>query len=146
MRQFFFLLIIIIVASGSVSICLADEQQGMGPEEIILQSTIDPVDPNKPRRAFYPHAKHQERYYCSTCHHTADNEGKQALYNDDMKIEKCETCHNKSAIYKGMPKRLATFKEVAHLRCKGCHRKLKKEGKATGPITCRGCHRPEINQ
>ena len=56
-------------------------------------------------------------------------------------------CAERAAIINaGMPKRLTPFKEVAHLRCKGCHRELKKKGQATGPITCKGCHRPDINK
>ena len=143
MGRLFICSLCLVASMSFFSICTANVT---GPEEIILKSTIDPADPDKPRLAFFPHAQHQERYYCSTCHHTTDKDGKQIPYEDGMKIEKCESCHNKSAIYTGMPQRLTPFMEVAHLRCKGCHRKLKKEKQPTGPITCKGCHRPEINK
>ena len=145
MRHFIFLFLCLTALFASTSVSVATEQ-GMGPEDIILQSTIDPADPNNPRLAFFLHALHQEKYYCSTCHHTTDKDGKKILYEDGMKVEKCESCNNRSAIYTGMPERYTPFKEVAHLRCKGCHRQLKKEGQPAGPITCKGCHRKDLNK
>lgn len=125
----------------AVSVCAANE---LGPKEIILKSTVDPSE--NPRLAFFPHAQHQKEYYCSTCHHITDKNGKKIPFDQGMKVEKCESCHNKAAAYRGMPEKLTPLKNVAHLRCKGCHRKLKKEGKSTGPITCKGCHREKINK
>jgi hypothetical protein len=29
-----------------------------------------------------------------------------------------------------------------HLQCKGCHLKLRQQGRRAGPIDCKGCHRP----
>ena len=31
-------------------------------------------------------------------------------------------------------------KQVMNRQCTACHRKMKKEGKKTGPITCTSCH------
>lgn len=31
-------------------------------------------------------------------------------------------------------------KQVMNKQCTACHRKLKKEGKKTGPTTCKSCH------
>ena len=141
MRRLLITLLCLLTIFSASAFTSNAEDTGSGPKEIILQSTIDPFDPANPRKAFFPHALHQEKYYCSTCHDTTDKDGKQIPYEDGMKIQKCESCHNKSAIYKGMPETLVPLKEVAHLRCKGCHRQMKKEGKTTGPITCKGCHR-----
>ncbi|MCF6187522.1 MAG: cytochrome c family protein [Desulfobulbaceae bacterium] len=110
-----------------------------GDAEYVLKSTVDPA--SKTKLAFFPHAKHQAKFDCATCHHGKDADGKQVAYTDGMKIEKCESCHNKAA---GMPKGLETFKKAAHKRCKTCHQSMKKEGKATGPTKCNGCHRKDL--
>ena len=110
-----------------------------GEAEYVLKSTVDPA--KKTKLAFFPHAKHQETFDCSTCHHTKGADGKQVAYSEGMKIEKCESCHNKAA---GMPKGLETFKNAAHKRCKECHKAMKKEGKATGPTKCNGCHKKDL--
>lgn len=110
-----------------------------GDAEYVLKSTVDPA--SKTKLAFFPHAKHQAKFDCATCHHGKDADGKQVAYTDGMKIEKCESCHNKAA---GMPKGLETFKKAAHKLCKTCHKSMKKEGKATGPTKCNGCHRKDL--
>lgn len=107
-----------------------------GSAEFVLHSTVDPAKKAKP--AFFPHAVHQEKFDCATCHHGKDADGKQVAYKEGQKIEKCETCHNSKA---GMDKKLDTFKEAAHARCKACHKALKKEGKEAGPTKCNGCHK-----
>ena len=103
-----------------------------GPAEMTLESTIDKA--SKPKPATFPHAKHQETLKCGECHHGKGADGKQVAYSDGMKIEKCESCHNKGA---GMPAKLDTFKAVAHENCKGCH-------KASGNkelTKCKTCHK-----
>jgi cytochrome c peroxidase len=68
----------------------------------------------------FTHTKHTEEYGfdCGECHHLEMKGG----YN------KCSSCHD-------------NLKDTFHKNCyKGCHRKLKAEGKKTGPTTCRGCH------
>jgi hypothetical protein len=110
-----------------------------GPAEIILKSTVDPAKKAKP--AFFPHAMHQENFDCATCHHSKGDDGHQAAYTEGQKIEKCDSCHNTKA---GMDKKLATFKKAAHVRCKGCHKALKKEGKKAGPTKCNGCHKKNL--
>lgn len=93
-----------------------------GPAEMTLESTIDKA--KKPKPALFPHAKHQETLTCADCHHGKDADGKKVEYTEGMKIEKCESCHNKAA---GMPKKLTTFKEAAHKNCKGCHKEKDKK-------------------
>lgn len=98
-----------------------------GPAEITLQATIDPAPTPKP--AQFPHATHQGRLECGTCHHGKGPDGKQAPYTEGQKIEKCETCHNSKA---GMPDKVNTFKNAAHALCQDCHKKTKPElGKCT---------------
>lgn len=111
-----------------------------GPAEIVLKSTIDPANREKP--AFFPHAKHQENVECGVCHHTQGPDGQQMPYSKGMQIYKCESCHNKGI--DGIPQNLNTFKKVAHELCKGCHRELQKQGKAAGPTKCNGCHRKDL--
>ncbi|MBU0945650.1 MAG: cytochrome c family protein [Proteobacteria bacterium] len=103
-----------------------------GGADLILESTIDPAKKAKP--AVFPHAKHQETLTCADCHHGQDAEGKQVAYTDDMKIEKCESCHNKAA---GMPDKLKTFKDAGHANCKGCH---KENAPEVDKKKCEACH------
>ena len=106
-----------------------------GPADITLESTIDKAKKAKP--AIFPHAKHQETLKCTDCHHGAAD-GKKVDYTDGMKIEKCESCHNKAA---GMPKKLETFKAVAHKNCKGCHSDIAKADPSKKALkSCKACH------
>ena len=102
----------------------------MGPADMTLESTIDKA--NKPKPAIFPHKKHQDAgIACADCHHGAAD-GKQTPYVEGMKIEKCESCHNKGA---GLGPKTSTYKDVAHTNCKGCHK-----AEAKGPTKCAGCH------
>jgi hypothetical protein len=68
----------------------------------------------------FTHMNHTEDYGfdCDACHHV-DMEGG---------YSKCSSCHE-------------DLKDTFHKNCyKGCHRKLKAEGKKTGPTTCKKCH------
>jgi len=102
-----------------------------GSQEIILQSTLDPAKPSKP--AYFPHAAHQIRLECKTCHHSKSEEGKRLSYFDGQKIEKCESCHNSKA---GLPEKISTFKNAAHTLCQGCHRKNNLD-----LVKCTVCHK-----
>jgi len=120
----------------AVSISLAGDK---GPPEIILKSSLDPASRSKP--AFFPHAIHQGNFPCAVCHHGKGEDGKQIPFAEDMKVEKCESCHNTAS---GMNPEYDTFKEAAHGRCKECHQKLSAEGKKAGPTKCNGCHRKDL--
>lgn len=109
----------------------ANAMADKGPADMTLQATVDAAA--KPKPAIFPHAKHQETLACGDCHHGKDAAGKQVAYTEGMKIEKCETCHNKAA---GMDKKIATFKDAAHTNCKGCHTEKK-----AGPTKCGECHK-----
>jgi hypothetical protein len=54
-----------------------------GPQEIILQSTIDPAKPANP--AYFPHGAHQGRLECKTCHHGMRADGKRLSYVEGTK-------------------------------------------------------------
>lgn len=102
-----------------------------GPAEITLQATVDPAATPKP--ATFPHAAHQARMECGTCHHGKDAAGKRIAYTEGQKIEKCETCHNSKV---EMPEKVKTFKNAAHALCQDCHKKNKPE-----LAKCTVCHK-----
>ena len=121
------------VSLGFVAMTTAKDQ-GDGPEKMTLKTTKDKAKKAKIVKDF-PHKKHQEalKNDCGVCHHSKDKDNKQTPYVKGMKIEKCETCHFKGS---GMPskkdkakkiKKLDTFKDAAHVNCKSCHKKMKKE-------------------
>jgi len=102
-----------------------------GPAEITLQATVDPAP--TPKAAMFPHATHQAKMECGTCHHGKGADGKRVAYTEGQKIEKCETCHNSKA---GMPEKVNTFKNAAHVLCQDCHKKEKPE-----LAKCGVCHK-----
>jgi len=119
---------------GFVSLTTAAKDQQKVPEKMTLKTTKDKAKKPKIVKDF-PHKEHQKLVEndCGVCHHGKDKDNKQTPYVKDMKIEKCETCHFKGS---GMPskkdkakkiKKLDTFKAAAHVTCKGCHKKMKKE-------------------
>lgn len=110
---------------------LASATAEKGPDEMILESTIDPAKAPKP--AIFPHGTHQARMECGTCHHGVDADGNRIEYTEGLGIEKCESCHNSTA---AMPKTLSTFKNAAHAQCIGCHRDTDKE-----LAKCTVCHK-----
>ncbi len=117
---------------AAAGISMADN----GPAEMTLLAEKDAAKTPKP--AVFPHQKHQEFAKCGDCHHGA-KDGKQVAYTEGMKIEKCEACHFKGS---GMEKKLSSFKDVAHLRCKECHKKAAEENPelAAKFKGCMPCH------
>ena len=69
----------------------------------------------------FPHLAHQDALVdCKICHE---------LFPQEIgSIEKLKAS--------GQLKK----KQIMNKHCTKCHRKLKKEGKKTGPITCKACH------
>ena len=100
-----------------------------GPAEIVLKT----ADAKKP--AAFPHKKHQEMMKCAECHHTMTADGKKGPYVAGQE-KACPTCHDGKQI---KDHKVATFKNAAHQRCKGCH----KEGLngKKGPTKCSACHK-----
>ncbi|KPJ99228.1 MAG: hypothetical protein AMK71_10085 [Nitrospira bacterium SG8_35_4] len=97
-----------------------------GPAEITLNA-----DGKKP--AMFPHAKHQEKNECATCHHKAVD-GKRVPIAEGDTVAKCDTCHNADFANE----KLRTFKDIGHGLCKDCHTKKKDEG---APTKCTDCHK-----
>lgn len=98
-----------------------------GPTEMILKTSRA----RKP--AYFPHAMHQEKYYCDTCHHGKDASGKFEKYTPQTVIYKCTVCHNSD-----MPNdKLNGFQLIGHKLCRGCHRNHQDITSAK----CSTCHR-----
>jgi len=80
---------------------------------------------------------------CSECHHIYEK-GKN-VWNEDMPVAKCETCHDEPTV-KGertlSPEaQKKNLKMAFHSNCQGCHKKTKKENPETkAPVKCSECH------
>lgn len=119
MRYSYLALLAILCAASGTGAAFADEGKsdggGKGPEQVVIQSTIDTEKVAKP--AYLPHWKHQW-LDCDGCHHGKGPDGKKIDYAAGQSIAKCETCHNGKA---GMPERVATLKRAGHVLCMECH-------------------------
>ncbi len=125
MKKFLVFTVVLAVAFAfafSINVIAADK----GPAEMVLKTDAA----KKPAK--FPHANHQAKNPCSECHHSKSADGKQLAYVDGQKIEKCATCHNADMA----DKKLDSFKDAAHKRCKGCHKAKKSEGASTKCTTC----------
>lgn len=105
---------------GMVGVSMADN----GPAEIHF-------DTKKP--VVFPHATHQEKQQCASCHHSKGDDGKQVAFVEGQTIQKCATCHTKDV---GMPATLDSLKGAGHELCKECH---KKQGDKN-LTKCNTCH------
>jgi len=108
----------------SMSVAAADK----GPAEITL-------NPDGTKPVLFPHAKHQEKNACGTCHHYLKDQVKtpcdDGTPQEDFK--KCTECHNDTMANE----KLRTWKDIGHGLCKDCHTKMKDEG---APTKCNDCH------
>ncbi len=119
-----------------------------GPAEIMIKPTAK--KPKKPPVVF-PHAKHQEKLECKTCHHGMDKEGKQVPYKEGMKSEKCASCHNADKLAGKTvdvgwkkPLKLDTLKGAGHGRCLKCHKEAAKKDKKMKKLKkCSNCHKKQ---
>ena len=89
--------------------------------------TINEVQKRKPAVTFN-HKAHADQFGCKECHHKW--KGGNAV------PRKCSECHKAKKEGK-----IPSAKHAYHKRCKGCHKKMKKAGKKTGPTSCRKCHK-----
>jgi predicted CXXCH cytochrome family protein len=119
------LMLIVAVFVTSLGLSVTMSLAGNGPAEITLNA-----DGKKP--AVFPHATHQAKNDCATCHHK-NVDGKQAPLAEGDAVEKCATCHNADFANE----KLRTDKDVGHGLCKTCHKKMKDAG---APTKCTGCH------
>ncbi len=79
----------------------------------------------------FPHELHTKDIDCSRCHHDYDIFG----VNTDAEGRKCSECHTRSSA-----SNIAPLAKAIHLQCKGCHLKMKKQGKTEVPLMCGQCH------
>ena len=88
----------------------------------------------KPLVAF-SHRRHAERRIaCTQCHHVY--QGQRNVWRQGQPVKRCPECHG---FY---PKgEQPDLKNALHLQCKGCHLKLRQQGRRGGPIDCKDCHR-----
>lgn len=101
-----------------------------GPMEIVLKT----AQAKKP--AYFPHKKHQDKYFCSRCHHSKDSSGRKARYTEKTVIQKCTTCHNSE-----MPdEKLNDWQAIGHALCRDCHRK----NRGITSAKCSTCHRKNL--
>ncbi len=122
MRKFIALMIGTIFLVGAVAVISAAEVN-----KGAATYTIDKCKKRK-QSVEFNHAKHQglEGVTCKTCHHKVKKgETPRGCFQ-------CHQCKKKGNI----PSARTAF----HRNCRGCHAKMKKAGKATGPTSCTGCH------
>lgn len=97
----------------------------------------------------FSHAKHAREYL------VGNSEYASVPYGDDFTCAAChaETISEESLLNEIVCERIVEqfesaggikeFKKRYHDACKGCHEKMEKAGKATGPTKCKGCHKKE---
>lgn len=84
----------------------------------------------------FSHRVHEaRRVACVQCHH--DYQGKRNLWQEGQPVAKCQICHG----LRPEARRL-DVKDAYHRQCKGCHLRLRQQGRQAGPIECQACHRP----
>ncbi|MEJ2657052.1 MAG: cytochrome c3 family protein [Desulfobacterales bacterium] len=102
--------VILVILYGSV---VAADIEKKGPEKITLDGGQKGV-------INFPHRQHQRT------------------------LGDCKTCHDifpqKLGVIKEFKVQGKLEKKQVMNHCRGCHRKLIKQGKKAGPTSCRGCH------
>jgi hypothetical protein len=84
----------------------------------------------------FSHRVHEaRRVACTQCHH--DYQGRRNVWQEGQPVAKCQTCHG----LRPEARRL-DLKNAYHRQCKGCHLRLRQQGRQAGPIECQTCHRP----
>ena len=102
--------------------------------EIILKSPDGSRTQSRPAVTF-PHEEHMDQLDCLQCHHKY-KDGVNILDEDALEEGNadllCSACHTDDA--------KIGLRQAFHRECMGCHRKLRLEGKPTGPELCGQCH------
>ena len=75
----------------------------------------------------FPHADHQSRAECITCHHKG---------TDNPEKMKCSSCHG---VDKSVPKLKKAYHSKKKSPCVTCHKAEK--GKSKAPQKCKDCHK-----
>ena len=147
--------------------CAPEKEQGIAEDKSTAQQTEEtkPVEDSKEDTASsetitiyaklftehtkgpvrFTHDKHGKDYKiaCNECHHIYEND--KNIWNEEIKVEKCEVCHNEPTVKreKTLPEDLQkkNLKLAFHNNCRMCHRKMKSENPdSKAPTTCSGCH------
>lgn len=119
----------IMMITIAVLLVLSGSSLKAQPEKIVLEGKTRPA-------VTLPHNRHVEaELSCKDCHHVYEN-GKNVL--DESKLEegnqgiRCSACHNSKV--------RIDLEQAFHDQCIGCHKRLQKEKKKTGPRFCGQCH------
>ena len=86
----------------------------------------------------FQHKKHEEKLKdqgCGICHHIGDDKQQKSIPTEDETVS-CMDCHQVKKTG-----HIRALRQAYHGSCNKCHRKMKKEGKTTGPTTCGECHK-----
>jgi Class III cytochrome C family len=129
-----FLCVVISVFLVSTAGLIAAEEQEM-PEEIYIDNKVYKTDRKGP--VWFSHSEHADGYVeaCDGCHHEY-KDGKN-IWEEGQPVKKCSACHDPSKSEGSVKKLNIAF----HKNCKGCHRKLAKEGGTESPYKqCTDCH------
>lgn len=102
------------------------------PDKDVVIHTKEVFKETKKTPVTFSHEKHKDAK-CDDCHHDFQ-EGKN-VWKEGMEVKKCGACHLLEAKDK-----ILKLEKAYHDKCQGCHKKLKKEKKKTGPTSCSKCH------
>lgn len=111
-----------------------------GPEQLTLKS----IGSNKTSPAVFPHLFHQKSIECGVCHHGMTDTGKKIPYDDKLKIQKCEKCHNVDVMAGKIIGKynLDDFKGAGHASCLECHKDMASKDPAMEKLkSCKICHK-----
>ena len=128
----------ICVISGIMSIFALTLSVLIAQPEKITLNNIEAFKTKERPAVEFPHGIHMEGDLdCTDCHHNY-KDGKNILNEDDLEegssSVKCAGCHA------GENENNYNLRQAFHKQCMGCHRKLDKAGKKTGPRLCGECH------
>jgi hypothetical protein len=102
------------------------------PADSVLQIPV-PGARKKPPVAFSHRGHEAGKIACVRCHH--EYQGRRNVWRQGQPVKPCGDCHG---LYP--QRRIPDIKNAMHLQCKGCHLKLRQQGRRAGPIHCRDCH------
>jgi hypothetical protein len=111
----------------------AEEQEF--PDEILIDNPI--YKPDRKGAVYFSHAEHAESYVdaCDACHH--DYQGGENVWEEGQPVQKCAACHDPQK----RDGKVRKLNIAYHKNCKGCHRKLAREGDTEAPYRqCTDCH------
>ena len=105
------------------------------PDEIYIDNTIYKAD--RKGSVYFSHTEHAEGYVdaCNACHH--EYKDGQNVWQEGQPVRKCSSCHDPLKRNGNVRKLNIAY----HLECKGCHKKVAKEGSTKAPYRqCTDCH------